>query len=41
MAPTRSTIAVRVGHLFVWIGERIEGVHYAPVTTLSPGHPSR
>lgn len=40
-AATRSTIAVRTGHLFVWIGERIEGVRYAPATTLAPHHSSR
>lgn len=36
----RSTLAVHIGHLFVWLGERIEGVRYAPVTTLSSGHSS-
>ena len=40
-AAARSTVAVRTGHLFVWFGERIEGVRYAPVTTLASRHSSR
>jgi hypothetical protein len=40
-ARSRSTLAVRIGHLFVRIGERIEGVRYAPVATHPPGRPSR
>ena len=40
-ATARSMLAIHIGHLFVWIGERIEGVRYAPITTLSSGHASR
>ncbi|MDQ2786069.1 MAG: hypothetical protein M3Y58_13830 [Chloroflexota bacterium] len=35
-AQARGTIAIWVGHLFVWIGERIEGVRYVPVATRAP-----
>jgi hypothetical protein len=37
----RSRFAISVGHLFVWIGERIEGVRYVPTATLSSGQSSR
>lgn len=40
-ATARGTLAIQIGHLFVWLGERIEGVRYAPITTLSPPHSSR
>lgn len=38
-ATARSTLVIRIGHLFVWIGERIEGVRYVPSATLSSGQP--
>ena len=37
----RGMFAISIGHLCVWVGERIEGVRYAPITTLSSGHSSR
>jgi len=39
--PTRNPVIVRIGHCLVGIGERIEGVRYAPVAPLSPHRSSR
>jgi hypothetical protein len=40
-ARSRGVLAVMIAHLFVWMGERIEGVRYAPIATHPPGRPSR
>lgn len=40
-APARNAIKVKAGHLFVGIGEWLEGVCYAPVAPLSTRQSSR
>ncbi len=39
--PMRNAVRVKIGHVFVGIGGRIEGVQYAPVAPLSQFHASR
>ena len=39
--PMRNVVTMKIGHFFVGIGGRIEGVQYAPVTPLSQYRASR
>lgn len=40
-AMARGRFAIGIGHVFVRIGERIEGVRYVPIASLSSGRSSR